>query len=191
MGKNSFKGEIRDRYKGRGNCWVKVLPSSTAYPKVIDVLPKSDPQIQTYLSHIEREGFAWIRFSKAEGTESNPVAVFEVRYKGSKIDHPDVLLNLSDSEAKDLPFLGNTPVKLQLEVFPADRKSKEKSVKASNAVRKRKQTTTTTNVVNVDEDDLTIKINEVKETSLGKANPYELKAWEKFLELEGLLDDSI
>ena len=191
MGKNSFKGKIRDRYKGRGNCWVKVLPSSSSYSKVIDTLPKSDPQVQTYLSHIEREGFAWIRFSKAEGTESNPVAVFEVRYKGSKIDHPDVLLKLSDSESQDLPFLGNTPVKLQLEVFPADRTSKEKSTKASSVVRKRKQTMASTNIDDDVEVDLTVKINEVKETSLGKANPYELKAWEKFLELEGLLDDAI
>ena len=83
MGKNSFKAVIRDRYKGRGNCWVRVDSTNKVYSKVINTLPKNEPEVQTYLSHVEREGFAWIRFSKAEGVESNPITVFEVRYKGS------------------------------------------------------------------------------------------------------------
>ena len=28
MGKNSFKANIRDRYKGRGNCWVRIDPDN-------------------------------------------------------------------------------------------------------------------------------------------------------------------
>ena len=191
MGKNSFKAVIRDRYKGRGNCWVRVDSANKVYSKVINALPKNEPEVQTYLSHVEREGFAWIRFSKAEGVESNPITVFEVRYKGSKLDHPDTLLKIPDAEAQDLTLLGNTPVKLQIEVFPNDRKTKSKNkTSASNSVRKRKNNSLD-NEVTVSSEELDIQINQVKETALGKANPYELKAWEKFLELEGLLDDAI
>ena len=191
MGKNSFKANIRDRYKGRGNCWVRIDSGSQVYSKIIDVLPKNEPEVQTYLSHIEREGFAWARFSKAEGVENNPITVFEVRYKGSKLDHPDTLLKISDVEAQSLPLLGNTPVKLQIEVFPSDRKSKNtKQIKATNNVRKRK-IKSTKDELSISNEELDIQISQVKETALGKANPYELKAWEKFLEVEGLLDESI
>lgn len=192
MGKNSFKSIIRDRYKGRGNCWVRVDSENQVYSKVINALPKNEPEVQTYISHIEREGFAWIRFSKAEGFESNPITVFEVRYKGSKIDHPDTLLKISDNEAQSLKLLGNTPVKLQIEIFPADRISKrKKQTETLNSVRKRKNNKSLDEDLNFSTEMLDIQINKVKETALGKANPYELKAWEKFLEVEGLLDDTI
>lgn len=191
MGKNSFKANIRDRYKGRGNCWVRIDPDNQVYSKVINVLPKNEPEVQTYISHIEREGFAWVRFSKAEGVENNPITVFEVRYKGSKLDHPDTLLKIPDSEAQSLSLLGNTPVKLQIEVFPSDRKTNNKSqIKATSNVRKRKSKSTQ-DEASITSEELDIQISQVKETALGKANPYELKAWEKFLEVEGLLDESI
>lgn len=192
MGKNSFKSIIRDRYKGRGNCWVKVDSTNQVYFKVINALPKNEPAVQTYISHIEREGFAWIRFSKAEGVESNPITVFEVRYKGSKVDHPDTLLKINDNEAQSLSLLGNTPVKLQIEIFPTDRTSKsKKQTDTLSAVRKRKKNKSLDEDLNVSSETLDIQIDQVKETALGKANPYELKSWEKFLEVEGLLDDTI
>ena len=76
-----------------------------------------------FLEHVTREGFGWARFSKVEGSESEPVEVFEVRYKGSKIDHPDNLLTVLHKVSKDFPLLGNTPVKLDIEVLPSNRKN--------------------------------------------------------------------
>ena len=121
MSKN-FKNTIRDRYKGRGNCWVKVPQDSSVYNDVITIANSEDGS--DYISHVEREGFAWIRFSKPTGSQEKPQAIFEVRKRGSKIDHPDCILILDDSIAKDLPLLGNTPVKLQIEIDPAHRKVK-------------------------------------------------------------------
>ena len=93
-----------------------------AYERTLEVIQAASAS--QYFSHIEREGFAWIRFSKPSGTEVDQRCLFEVRYKGSKIDHPDSILDLEDSIAKTLPLLGNTPVKLQLEVEPSQRKQK-------------------------------------------------------------------
>ena len=124
MSKN-FKNTIRDRYKGRGNCWVKVPQDSSVYNDVITIANTEDGA--DYISHVEREGFAWIRFSKPTGSQENPQVIFEVRKRGSKIDHPDCILTLDDSLVKDLPLLGNTPVKLQIEVDPANRKQKKEN----------------------------------------------------------------
>ena len=153
---------------------TKVDSTNQVYFKVINALPKNEPAVQTYISHIEREGFAWIRFSKAEGVESNPITVFEVRYKGSKVDHPDTLLKINDNEAQSLSLLGNTPVKLQIEIFPSDRTSKsKKQTDTLSAVRKRKKNKSLDEDLNVSSETLDIQIDQVKETALGKANPYE------------------
>ena len=178
MSKN-FKNIIRDRYKGRGNCWVKVPKENKVFNEVIEIANTSDGA--DYICHVEREGFAWIRFSKPTGNENNPQAIFEVRKRGSKIDHPDCIITINDNIAKDLPLLGNTPVKLQIEIDPAKRK-----VKKENNVPKRRKTSSKDQDVAVES--ITNKIEIIKETKLSNASALELKEWERFLELEGLLD---
>ena len=179
----NFKSTIRDRYKGRGNCWVKVETNSPVYSEIITFL--EDKDADNYLSHIEREGFAWLRFSKPTGTPESPKCIFEIRYKGSKIDHPDAILEIDDNIAATLEIIGNTPVKLQLEVDPADRK--QKAEKPQPKKRRRSKP-------NQDEDlqfDVEEKLVIVKEAALTSATPYEIKEWEDFLREEGLLEETL
>ena len=185
MSKN-FKAKIRDRYKGRGNCWVKVPKDNEAYDKTLEVI--QNVNATEYITHIEREGFAWIRFSKPSGSEESPSCLFEVRYKGSKIDHPDSILNISDSIAESLPLLGNTPVKLQLEIEPSKRKAKE--VKASIPKRRKSKTSHTFNY-NENEAKVEARLEVIQEAALTRPTSYELKEWEDFLKAEGLLEYSI
>ena len=56
MSKNSFKTVIRERYRGRGNCWIKVPFSSPVYRQIIDTL-KDNNDASSYIVDIEREGF--------------------------------------------------------------------------------------------------------------------------------------
>lgn len=180
----NFKSIIRDRYKGRGNCWVKVASDSSVYSDIISFL--SDKDAKNYLTHIEREGFAWLRFSKPSGNESSPKCIFEIRYKGSKIDHPDAILELDDDIAKTLEIIGNTPVKLQLEVDPSERKQKEEKPPKPTRRKKSKDKSA---------EDLDFKVEEkilvVKEAALTSATPYEIKEWEDFLREEGLLEETL
>lgn len=182
MSKN-FKNIIRDRYKGRGNCWVKVPQDSSVYNDVISIANTDDGA--NYISHVEREGFAWIRFSKPTGNQEKPQAIFEVRKRGSKIDHPDCVLIINDSIAKDLPLLGNTPVKLQIEIDPAHRK-----VKKENIAPKRRKSKNKSQDQSLEEENNISTIEIIKEAKLTNATENELKEWEAFLKLEGLLDNT-
>ena len=178
MSKN-FKNTIRDRYKGRGNCWVKVPKESTVYNDVM-IIANTEEGAE-YVSHIEREGFAWIRFTKPTGSEEKPQAIFEVRKRGSKLDHPDCIITIDYEIAKELPLLGNTPVKLQIEIDPANRKEKKEK-----QLPKRRRSSTKDQ--NNELENITNSVEIIKETKLTNATALELKEWERFLELEGLLD---
>lgn len=184
MSKN-FKAKIRDRYKGRGNCWVKVPKDSEAYDKTLELI--QIPDANEFINHVEREGFAWIRFSKPSGVEDNPRCLFEVRYKGSKIDHPDSILDLHDSIAEKLPLLGNTPVKLQLEIEPEKRKQKKEKLPRK---RQRKSKHSNFDVVE-SEKSIESRLEIIQEATLTRPTSYELKEWEDFLKAEGLLEYSI
>lgn len=182
---NNFKNTIRDRYKGRGNCWVKVPQESVVYNEVVEIANTSDGS--EYMQHIEREGFAWIRFSKPAGNENKPQVLFEVRKRGSKIDHPDCVITVADDIAKTLPLLGNTPVKLQIEVDPANRKQ----AKQDNMPKRRKNNSTSSNGEKesmINDEELSSVTEIVREAKLTTSTSAELREWEKFLELEGLLD---
>ena len=104
MSKNNFKNEIRERYKGRGNVWVRVNPTEPVFQDLMEKVKNEDSS--EFLTHVEREGFAWMRFIKPLGNASSPTCLFEVRFRGSKIDHPDCTLELPDSDVKHLPLLG-------------------------------------------------------------------------------------
>jgi len=183
MSKNSFKKEIQERYKGRGNTWVKVIKNTSAYEKLEVVLSNID-DCEEYKEHISREGFAWLRFSKADGDASNPTEVFELRYRGSKEDHPDCLLTFSHKEALEMPLLGNTPVKLQLEIDPSKRKVKEIKIRPSINV-KQSQTN------DVQEIDMVKRIEIIKEATLKKPSNEELENWYEFLKLNDLYEENV
>ena len=176
----NFKARIRNRYKGRGNCWVKVPNDSPAYQSVLNTI--SDVDAKEYLTHIEREGFAWVRFAKPAGTELEPLCLYEVRYQGSKIDHPDHIMTISDNIAESLPLLGNTPVKLQLEVNPSERKSTIEKPKLRKQFSNKSQSK-----VNIE---VKSEVEKIKKVVLTKPTTQELGEWRNFLSEEGLLDYS-
>jgi len=186
MSKN-FKALIRERYKGRGNCWVKVPKNNDAYSKTLELINNDDAG--DYIRHVEREGFAWIRFSKPAGTDDDPRCLFEVRFKGSKIDHPDCILDLPDSIAKCLPLLGNTPVKLQLEIEPEKRKAKQTSNPSPKKRKSKKIGSFSSSFT--DADHVRTRVESIQEAVLTKPTTGELKEWEEFLKAEGLLEYSI
>jgi hypothetical protein len=176
----NFKATIRNRYKGRGNCWVKVPSESVVYSTIVSSL--NNVNASEYLGHIDREGFAWIRFIKPSGSQNEPLVSYEVRYRGSKFDHPDNIITVADNIAKDLPLLGNTPVKLQLEVDPSVRKLKE-----NKPTLKKQQSEYVS--LNVSETvDIRDRINVIEVASLSKPSSKELSQWRTFLLEEGLLD---
>lgn len=177
----NFKKHIKDRYKGRGNSWVKVPVTSPAYQKIINIL--SNVNANSYLSHIEREGFAWVRFSKASGTKENPKCSFEIRYKGSKIDHPDSILELDDNIAKTLSLLGNTPLKLNLELAQSQKNVTTKKKEAINKKQNNKHLK--------EKEELDIKVKAIKQEALANPTTIELQKWMEFLKSEDLLDYSI
>ena len=185
MSKNNFKNEIRERYKGRGNVWVRVNPTETVFQDLMEKVKNEDSS--EFLTHVEREGFAWMRFIKPLGNASSPTCLFEVRFRGSKIDHPDCTLELPDDAVKHLPLLGNTPFKLQLETHPSDRVSKKENQSAVSQVRKKKRK----NISLEEEINLNVledKILTLKEAPLTDPTQYELREWEDFLRSEGLLE---
>lgn len=189
MSKN-FKAEIRERYTGRGNCWVKVPHNSDVYTKMVEAVPSADHS-ESFFKHVDREGFGWIRFSKPCGSEDAQYCLFEVRYRGAKLDHPDCVLKLENETAKALPLLGNTPVKLQLEVDPLERKEKKES---SPVKRSKKLTRKSNSIADAGvKDDLNSmrSLEIISEKKLSNASSLELKKWEEFLTAEDLIDFAI
>lgn len=179
MKKTNFKKVIQDRYKGRGNSWVKVNTESIVYTQLINFVSNINDDTSIFINNIKREGFAWLRFSKASGTIDNPLCVFEVRYQGSKIDHPNCLLEVNDTDAAKLELLGNTPYKLQLEVSPDERKVKSTTNK-----------TQTKSQVQSD-DFLTEQIRVIKEATLTKPTNRELENWYDFLRVNNMYEEHV
>lgn len=186
MSKNSFKKSIQERYKGRGNSWVKVNSNQEGYDDIINHLKNFGDDAKEYISHIERENFAWIRFSKVEGDANNPLVRYEVRFKGSKFDQPESFLIFKHSLSETFALLGNTPVKLQLEILPENRKQTSDKVKRNNR-------STTLNNTKDKEDivDLEKEVRIIKEAALTKPTDNELEKWYEFLKVNNLYADNV
>tara|TARA_B100001121_G_scaffold130925_2_gene114834 strand:+ start:624 stop:1187 length:564 start_codon:yes stop_codon:yes gene_type:complete len=184
MAKNTFKKSISDRYKGRGNSWVRVDFSDKAYKYIKDIINNANPtDSKAYVVNTTREGFAWMRYKKVSGEELNPTVIFEVRLKGSKIDQPEYSTEIPDSLVKDLKLLGNTPFKLQLE----SEVKKVVTVKSSTRKIQKEQ--------NIDEQNQSLEeiannIREIKEAALSKPTSYELNKWYEFLKLNNIYEES-
>ena len=179
MSKNSFKKEIQNRYKGRGNSWVKVQSDSPSFSDIEQYLLNVGDEANVFKENIIREGFAWLRFSKVEGDQNNPVCTFELRFRGSKIDHPENLISFNDAIAKEFPLLGNTPHKLQLELDPSERKTKTQNVNQKSRVEKRKE----------DADAANQTIIMIREASLSKSTSQELKEWNEWLKINNMYEE--
>lgn len=181
MSKNKFKIEIQKRYKGRGNTWVKVVKNTEAY-EIFNKKLSSIEGAEEFKKHIEREGYGWLRFSKVTGTEDEPYENFELRYKGSKLDHIDCIVTMPYNISKEMPLLGNTPVKLQIEIDPEKRKEKPVSFIRKNAKIEEEE---------IIEIDASNEIKIIKEAALTKASTQELEEWYEFLKLNGLYEDNV
>lgn len=184
MSKNNFKKEIQQKYKGRGNTWIRIESDSPAYQSFLSLIPSCE-EGKTFLNHVNREGFGWARFSKVEGTKDNPLELFEVRFKGSKIDHPDNILTVEYSVSKNFKLLGNTPVKLDLETDPSNRKQKQ--------VKKdfKRKIENNTESIEIDKTDVVKEIRLIKESALTKPCDKELENWYEFLKLNGLYEENV
>ena len=182
MKKNSFKKNIQDRYKGRGNSWVRVDKNNEGYEYILNALNTIGEESSTYLNWINREGFAWLRFSKAEGSEQQPLCTFELRFKGCKLDHPESLITFEDNIAQSFSLLGNTPHKLQLEINPEERKGLKEE--RFNEVSYRKEKSKEIKII-------VEKIEEVKEAALTKPTTNELERWYEFLKLNNMYEDHV
>ncbi len=183
MSKNSFKKSIQERYKGRGNSWVKVLKDQEGAKDIENLL--SNINAESYITHTNREGFYWIRFSKVECTADQPLVRFEVRYKGSKLDHPESTVLIDDNVAKEFSLLGNTPVKLQLEMVPSERKTKTIDV-----IKKHRIKNASKEIDNL-EVDIEQEVKIIKEAVLTKPTDRELELWYEFLKLNNLYEENV
>ena len=184
MSKNEFKKSIQNRYKGRGNSWVKVFKNQSGAGQIEKFLSNiTGSEKQEYLTHTDREGFFWIRYSKVEGDANSPLVRFEIRHRGSKEDHPESSILVEDRIAKDFTLLGNTPVKMQLEVNPESRKTK----KETKPIRQRQKTTSVENEIL----DIQKEISIIKETSLSKPTNHELEEWYEFLKINNLYEENV
>lgn len=183
MSKNSFKKSIQERYKGRGNSWVKVLKDQKGAKDIENLL--SNISAESYMKHTNREGYYWIRFSKVEGDADRPLVRFEVRHKGSKIDHPESTILIDDNIAKEFSLLGNTPVKLQLEIEPSERKTKTIDVVKKHRIKN--------SVKEMDnfEVDVEKEVKIIKEAVLTKPSNRELELWYEFLKLNNLYEENV
>jgi hypothetical protein len=181
MSKNSFKKEIQNRYKGRGNSWVKIHSDAQAFDTLKRYLADIGDDASNFKESIIREGFAWLRFSRVEGDQDNPVCAFEVRFKGSKIDHPENIIKFDDDISKDFSLLGNTPHKLQLEVDPSERKVQKQNQNQNQKSRVEKN--------KEDADIANQTITMIREASLTKSTSQELKEWNDWLRINNMYED--
>jgi len=172
------KNQIKNRHKGRGNSWLKIDKDSNVYQKVVSIL--SLHKDSNLASYFEKAGFGWIRFSKVNKDSSGR---YEIRYRGSKLDHPDCTISLSLEEISSFELLGNTPVKLYLET---DKIKKEaiKKEKKSSSKSQRKSNDIKTNI-----SDLKKVIQSVSNIKPEVSSQKELDEWNKWCRLNGIYNE--
>ena len=112
------------------------------------------------------------------GDQDNPLTMFEVRIKGSKIDQPEYEIEIPDQYVSSLELLGNTPLKLQLE-------TEEKVFKSSS-----NKNTKVDSIVNDNDEKLEYEVKVIKEAALTKPTDNELREWYRFLKANDLYEES-
>ena len=113
----NWRDELKARFSGKGAKWV--LVSLGEISETITQLEADGVDCDDYKTFTELKGAAWIRFSGPRLDSNNQqAAAFEVRTKGSKIDHPKQLhfIPLSVLDETIRPMEG-TPHSLKFEVL--------------------------------------------------------------------------
>ena len=108
------------QFSGRGAKWYKVTGRILRHlNEHLDSWAEEGDDVEDYRRWIEAADFGWIRYAGPRGTESEPQLAFEVRIFGSKVDHPNHLLKISqllwDQQAENRSVLGGTPFSMKLE----------------------------------------------------------------------------
>ena len=114
---STWRDELKARFSGKGAKWV--LVSLGEISETITQLEADGVDCDDYKTFTELKGAAWIRFSGPRLDSNNQqAAAFEVRTKGSKIDHPKQLhfIPLSVLDETIRPMEG-TPHSLKFEVL--------------------------------------------------------------------------
>jgi len=110
-----WRSELKAKFSGRGAKWVQV-PTESVIP-TLDRFDTEGFKTETYRTHIENAGFAFIRFAGPRiDSNNNQAAAFEVRVEGSTFDHPKNLHYIAVDQLDNLvESLGGTPHSLNLE----------------------------------------------------------------------------
>lgn len=187
MSKNSFKAKIRERYKGRGNCWIKVDKETSVYQEIINKT-KDEPKAIDYLNDIEAANFAWVRFVSPNGTQENPLVTCEIRYLGSKTAQPDCTIDIKDDIAVKFELLGNTPFKLELEKkHVKEKKPPKPSIPKTKKQKKEKFVNEAQKFQESIEEVIENELLNIKEAILQQPTTSDLIQWKAFLKHEGLM----
>ena len=119
-GKASAEGgwrhELKAKFSGKGAKWVLV-----ALGEINPTITRFESEgidCDSYKTFIEAKGGAWIRFAGPRIAMGQNCAAFEVRTKGSKIDHPKQLhfIPVSVLDETIRPMKDGTPHSLKFEV---------------------------------------------------------------------------
>lgn len=111
---DDWRSELNDRFGGRGAKWVKVSIEEVT-PTLASLGESED--VVSYVSWIEAAGYAWIRFKGPRVVDGQHMAAFEVRTKGSTINHPEQLHYVPVVELDErIELMGTTPYAAKLEV---------------------------------------------------------------------------
>mgnify|MGYP001390078116 CR=1 FL=1 len=186
----NIKKEIKNKHKGRGNSWLKIPNNTQTYKDIISLISPIENS-NKILSCYERESYAWIRFSKVS---KNNMGIYEVRYLGSKLDHPDCTIELSHDLINAFELLGNTPVKLQIEIDPKDRVVKNKDPLLKTNIKTKKslsslKTSKDNNDISDDINSLRSKIKNLQYVKPEKSTEKELSEWINWCKLNGIYNE--
>ena len=116
---SNWKQTYCSRYKGRGNSWIKIpysSPASKMIKKKLVSFKEKGLEVSDYIKFCDRKSFYWIRYHNVIGTKDNPFVSFQIRFRGSKIDHKNNLITIPAKISSRFDLLGNTPHKLKLEL---------------------------------------------------------------------------
>lgn len=169
------KNQIKNRHKGRGNTWLKIDKESNVYKRILDIIKPLESS--NIISFFEKSGYGWIRFSKVNKDDTGR---YEIRYRGSKLDHPDCTINLSLEEINSFVLLGNTPVKLFLETNEVKKEVIKKP--KSKIIKKLKNKS----IVEVDTTNIKERMNKIRNVKPIKSTQQELDMWNKWCKLNGI-----
>ena len=111
------------KFSGRGAKWYKVTGHIQGLVNgqldAWDEDENNESCTENYRQWIHDAGYAWIRYAGPRGTEDNPMMMFEIRINGSRLDHPENMIKITEAtwneNEEDREILGGTPFSHKLE----------------------------------------------------------------------------